>query len=59
MNTPTYRIQVNVMGGDPNQWRTLTDKFWEKNDALAVKTRLSQPWEGILEFRILKIEVVE
>jgi len=56
---PFYRIQVNVVNGDPDHWRAMNERFTEKTDAVAVKASLSQQWEGILEFRIIEIKVVE
>jgi hypothetical protein len=55
----TYRIQVNIKGGSPKQWRTTAAEYNDKKSAKGDCERLQSSWEGLLQFRVIKIEVVE
>ena len=58
MNT-IYRIQVNIKDGLPIQWRTLQTVYTVLDSIKDERDRLAKEWKDILEFRVIKIEVVE
>ena len=58
MNT-IYRIQVNIKDGLPIQWRTLQTVYTILDSIKDERDRLANEWKDILEFRVIKIEVVE
>ena len=58
MNT-IYRIQVNIKDGLPTQWRTLQTVYTVLDSIKDERDRLANEWKDILEFRVIKIEVVE
>ena len=59
MNTPTYRIQVNIKDGGPEQWRTMKTVYGDEKSVRDDCANVRVGWRDILEFRIIKIEVVE
>jgi len=58
MNT-IYRIQVNIKDGLPSQWRTLQTVYTVLDSIKDERDHLANEWKDILEFRVIKIEVVE
>ena len=55
----TYRIQVNIKDGLPTQWRTLSTIYTVLASVKDERDRLANEWKDILEFRVIKVEVVE